>query len=167
MRNWIMMFLVFLMMGMTGCTSLEPQPTQPEPPGLVFQYNGVEIAMAAQAAPVLEALGEPKSCTEEPSCLFEGMDKTYYYGSFYMVTSPAPDGERIYSLWFADDSVETPEGIAIGDETAEVIEAYETNQSYDRETCGEIYFYDQGNTRLNIVTRKGTVTAVQYVAVQE
>lgn len=159
MKSWIMMIAILAMMWMTGCSSVEPRPTEPEKE-LVFRYNGTEIAMGAEAAPVLEALGEPKSCTEAPSCLFEGVDKTYYYDGFYLTTSPSPEGERIYNLWFADDSVETPEGIAIGDEAAEV------EQAYDVETCGEIYFYDQGDTRLNIVTEKGVVTSVQYISDQ-
>ena len=159
MKNWILMIAILTMMFMTGCSSLETQETEPEKE-LVFLYNGTEIAMGAEAAPILEALGEPKSCTEVPSCLFEGMDKTYYYGSFYLTTRPDPDGERISKLWFADDSVETPEGIAIGDEASEVEQAYEV------ETCGEIYFYARGDTRLNIITEKGVVTSVQYVSDQ-
>lgn len=158
MKSWILMIAILSMMLMTGCSSVDTQPTEPEQ-ALVFTYNGVDIAMMAEAAPILEALGEPKSCTEAPSCLFEGVDKTYYYGSFYMTTCPSEDGERVYNLWFADDSVETPEGIGIGDEQAEV------EQTYDVETCGEMYFYDQGDTRLNIITEKGFVTSVQYVAV--
>lgn len=159
MKSWILMIAILTMMWLTGCSSVEPQLTEPEKE-LVFLYNGTEIVMGVEAAPILEALGEPKSCTEEPSCLFEGVDKTYYYDGFYILTSPSPDGERIQKLWFADDSVQTPEGIAIGDEAAEVMEAYEV------ETCGEIYFYDQGDTRLNIVTEKGVVTSVQYVSDQ-
>ena len=159
MKSWILMIAILTMMLMTGCSSVEPQVTEPEKE-LVFLYNGTEIAMGAEAAPILEALGEPKSCTEAPSCLFEGVDKTYYYGSFYLLTSPAPDGERIYKLWFAEDCVETPEGIAIGDEAAEVAQTYEV------ETCGEIYFYDRGDTRLNIITEKGVVTSVQYISDQ-
>jgi len=157
MKSWILMIAILAMMWLTGCSSVEAQPTEPEKE-LVFLYNGMEIAMGVEAAPVLEVLGEPKSYTETPSCLFEGVDKTYYYDGFYLTTSPSPEGDRIRKLWFADDSVQTPEGIAIGDEAAEVVEAY------DVETCGDVYFYDRGDTCLNIITRKGIVTSVQYVS---
>lgn len=157
MKSWILMIAIFLMMFMTGCSSVEPQLTEPEKE-LVFLYNGTEIPMGVEAAPILEALGEPKSYTEAPSCLFEGTDKTYCYGGFYLTTSPSPEGEWIQSLWFADDSVQTPEGITIGDEVSEV------EQAYDMKICDEVYYYDQGDTCLNITTRKGVVTAVHYVS---
>lgn len=44
----------------------------------VFTYKGIGIEMNAHADGILEALGEPKRYTEENSCAFEGMDKTYY-----------------------------------------------------------------------------------------
>lgn len=156
MRNWLMMAVIFAMMYFTGCSNLEPRIPEPE---LAFSYEGVKIPMAAPAAPVLEALGEAQSCTEEPSCLFEGMDRTYCYGGFYLTTSPSAQGEQITGLWFADTTVQTPEGIAIGDEIDEVLRVY------DPEERGDAYICDQGNTRVLILTREGIVTSVQYLMV--
>lgn len=158
MRNWLMMVAIFAMMYFTGCSNLEKRIPQPAPE-LVFFYEDVKIPMAVPAAPVLEALGEAESCTEQPSCLFEGMDRTYCYGSFYLTTGPSAQGEQITGLWFADDTVQTPEGIAIGDEAAEILSAYETD------TRGDAYICDQGSTRLLILTREGVVTSVQYLMV--
>ena len=59
--------------------------------GYVFNYNGTKIAMHADAAPIIAALGEPKSCTEEASCAFTGLDKTYFFtrneSGSYLVTN--------------------------------------------------------------------------------
>ena len=61
-------------------------PAAPAAESYVFNYNGVAIPMNANAADILAQLGEPKSYTEEASCAFEGLDKTYYFGSFYLQT---------------------------------------------------------------------------------
>lgn len=158
MRNYLMMIGVFAIMCFTGCANLKPQVPQPEPE-LVFFYEDIRIPMAAEAAPILAELGQAKSCTETPSCLFEGMDRTYCYGSFYLTTSPKAQGEQITGLWFADDTVETPEGISIGDAAGEVLQVYEARSD------GDAYTLDQGNTRLQILTEAGIVTGVRYLAV--
>ena len=59
-------------------------PTQPDASSWKYTVQGVDILMHADAAPILEALGEPVSYTEEASCAFSGLDKTYYYGGFYL-----------------------------------------------------------------------------------
>ena len=82
--------------------------------GFCFVYNGAEITLHAPAEPIVEALGEPKKYTESPSCAFDGLDKTYFYGSFYMDTYPVDGNDFVYGWWFADDSVATQEGIYIG-----------------------------------------------------
>ena len=160
MRNYLLMMGVFAIMWLTGCANLEPQVSAPERE-LVFFYQGVEIPMAAEAVPVLTELGQAKSITQTPSCLFEGVDKTYCYGSFYLTTSPAPEGERITGLWFADDTVQTPEGISLGDDAEQIRDAYGVGSQGDAVTI------DQGNTRLQILTEDGVVTSVQYLAVEE
>ena len=157
MRNYLMMMAVFAIMCFTGCANLEPQFHQPEQE-LVFSYENIRIPMAAEAAPILAELGQAKSCSETPSCLFEGMDRTYCYGSFYLTTSPTSRGEQVTGVWFADDTVETPEGISIGDDAAEIMDVYKAQND------GDTYILDQGNTRLQILTEEGIVTAVQYLA---
>ena len=66
-------------------------PTQPDAGSWKYAVRGVEIMMHAEAAPILAALGEPVSYTESASCAFTGLDKTYYYGGFYLETYPLND----------------------------------------------------------------------------
>lgn len=128
-----------------------------------FSYQQTEIRMHENAATILELLGEPVSYTEQTSCAFDGVDKTYCYGSFYISTYPDEDGDRIQALWFADDTVTTQEGIKIGDTKAQVEEAY--GGEWDSST-GQMIL--QGSTsKLSILLTEGIVTSIQYEAIFE
>ena len=56
--------------------------------GFVFISGDVQIVIDAEAEPIVEALGEPKSYFEAASCAFEGLDKIYTYGGFEVNTYP-------------------------------------------------------------------------------
>lgn len=128
-----------------------------EADGLAFVYNGTTIQPNALAEPILSALGEPKSYTEETSCAFDGLDKTYFYGSFYLQTYPAADGDRVFCLWLVDDTVTTPEGVYIGSTEQQVKDAY-------GEDClnGSSCIVTQGDCKLTIVLTDGAVSSIVY-----
>lgn len=126
-----------------------------------FVHEGMEISMHAPAAELLSALGEPKNYTESPSCAFEGLDKTYYFGSFYLSTYPDKDGDRISGLWFADDGVSTPEGIAIGSTREEVEAAYGT-EAFNGTNA---WYLKKDDCKLTIILIEDRVGSVQYEAV--
>lgn len=131
--------------------------------GYEFAYNGTTIAMSADAAPIVTALGEPKKYTEEASCAFTGMDKTYYYGGFYLQTYPMGDKDFVYSVWLADDSVSTQEGAYIGMSQSAVEGIYGT-EGYNG-TNG--YILTKGKSTLTIILTDGVVSSIQYDAVVE
>lgn len=135
--------------------------TAPESEDYVFTYNGMDVVMNAPAEDIIAALGEPKSYTEEPSCAFVGMDKTWFFGSFYLQTYPMEDVDYIYCLWIVDDSVETPEGIYIGADQAAVENAY--GAEYFNGT--NAYVITGENTRLTIILDNGVVSSIQYDAI--
>lgn len=135
--------------------------TEPATDDYVFTYKGTDIVMNAPAANIIAALGEPKSYTEENSCAFIGMDKTYFFGSFYLQTYPMDEVDYIYCLWIVDDSVETPEGIYIGASQADVEAAYGT-ESYNGTNA---YVITGENSRLTIILDNGVVSSIQYDAV--
>lgn len=134
--------------------------TAPEAVGFAVTFRGVEIALGTPMEPVLAALGEPMSYTEQTSCAFEGLDKTYYYGSLYIQTNPAPEGDRIAAVWFADDSVATAEGVHIGADRAAVERAY-------GEFSGDACTLDKDGQRLMILLENGAVSSIQYTLAQE
>jgi len=133
----------------------------PSEGGFVFTYNGTDIAMNVPAADILSALGEPKSQTEEPSCAFDGMDKTFYFGSFYLATYPMTDGDYVYSVWLVDDSVATAEGIYIGSPEADVEKAYGA-ENYNGSNA---YIVTKGDSKLTVLIEGGVVSSIQYDAI--
>ena len=138
-------------------------PTQPDASSWKYNVQGVDIMMHAEAAPILEALGEPVSYTEEASCAFSGLDKTYYYGGFYLQTYPLEDADYIFSAWLVDDSSTTPEGIYIGASQAEVEAAY----GADSFNGSNAYILKGTTSTLTIILEDGKVSSIQYDAVIE
>lgn len=126
-----------------------------------FVYNGTKIALFAPAEPIIDALGEPKNYTESPSCAFNGMDKTYFYGSFYMDTYPMDGKDYVYGWWFADDSVSTGEGIYIGATQAEVEKAYGAD-SFNGDNA---YAVTKNDGTLTVIVEEGVVTSIQYAII--
>ena len=128
-----------------------------------FTYKGAEIKLSQPVAPILEKLGEPMKYTESASCAFEGLDKSYYYGSFYLETYPQGEEDFVYGWWFADDTVTTPEGIYIGSAKADV------DAAYGAENFNGTNSYDikDGNGKLTIILENDVVTSIQYNLIVE
>lgn len=146
--------------GETTPAQTEAPETVPAGEEYVFTYNGTDIVMNAPAADIISALGEPKSYTEETSCAFDGLDKTWFYGSFYLQTYPLDGADYIYCLWIVDDSVETPEGIYIGASQAEVEAAY----GAEHFNGSNAYVLTGANTRITIILENDVVSSIQYDA---
>ena len=138
-------------------------PGKTDPSSWKYTVRGVDVMMNAEAAPVLEALGEPVSFTEEASCAFTGLDKTYNYGGFFLQTYPIGEKDYIYSVWLMDDSSTTPEGIYIGATQAEVESAYGS----DGFNGSNAYIMPGTTSTLTIIITDGIVSSIQYDAVVE
>ena len=136
-------------------------PVTPDANSWKYTVRGVDVMMNAEAAPVLEALGEPVSYTEEASCAFDGLDKTYYFGGFYLQTYPQNDVDYVYSVWLVDDSSTTPEGVYIGASQAEVEAAY----GAEGFNGSNAYIMTGTTSTLTILVENGVVTSIQYDAV--
>ena len=132
-------------------------------PGYSFTVSGVKVEMGALAKDVIDAIGGTPSYTEETSCAFEGLDKTYGYGGYYITTYPDGDKDYIYSAWFVDDSVTTAEGIYIGSTKAEVEAAYGADCFDDAGSAT----LSKGNTELIIILEDDAVVEIQYQAIVE
>lgn len=154
-RISIFLLVAVMLVGLAGCGSADPDPQKGS---LSFTYNGIKILLGAEAAPIIDALGEPRSYTEEPSCAFDGMDKTYYYGSFYLSTYPMDGKDHVYNLWFADDGAATNEGIRIGSSQPQVEEAYGKDCSNGTNS----FVLTKGQSRLVILIEDGLVSSVRY-----
>ncbi|HHY81696.1 MAG TPA: lipoprotein [Clostridiales bacterium] len=153
---------LIIVLVLAGCSSGKPVQGDIQNTRFVFEYNGVEIPVNTDAAPVIEALGEPLDYFEAESCAFQGLDKTYYYSGFELTTYPKDDDtDYISTIYFQDDSVSTPEGICIGSSAEDVIKAY--GEDY---TGGEgSYVYTLGDSTLTFVTENDVVVSITYQAI--
>lgn len=149
-----------MLFGLAGCG---PADNDLQEDTFSFTYNGIKITLGAEAAQIIDALGEPRSYTEEPSCAFDGMDKTYYYGSFYLSTYPVDGKDYVYDLWFADDGAATDEGIRIGSSRSQVEDAY-GKEGFNGTNS---FVLTKGQSKLVILVEEGTVSSVRYEVILE
>ena len=128
------------------------------PKGYVFEYNGVKIGMDMEAAPIISALGEADSYFEAPSCAFEGLDKTYSYGSFEIDTYEQNGKDYISTVFFCDDLIETPEGVCLFETKADMINAY--GEGY-KEEFGMLV-YEKDGMKLKFILEGDEITSIEY-----
>ena len=137
--------------------SAQEQET-PSYKGYAYIYNDVVIEIDADAAPIIEALGEADSYFESPSCAFEGIDKMYTYGSIEVDTYPMEDKDYISSIIFKDDSITTLEGVGIGDSFDKVKEVYGEDGTGE----GGMMVYEKDAVKLCFIIQDDTVAAIEY-----
>lgn len=159
-RVSVLFLAAILLLSMAGCGSTDINPQEEN---FSFTDNGVKITLGAEAAPIIDALGEPKSYTEEPSCAFDGMDKTYYYGSFYITTYPLDGKDYIFTLWFADDGVATDEGIRIGSAQSLVEDAY-GKECFDGTNS---FTMTKEQSKLVVLMEDEKVSSIRYEVIPE
>lgn len=127
----------------------------------VFKTEKAEISVGAEAAPILKALGTPKSTFEQDSCAYQGKDKVYQYDGFDICTYPVKGKDYISAVYLMDDTAVTPEGIKIGSTKQEVLNAY--GNEYTEEFG--VYRYTAGSTQLSIYTTNQVVDSIEYLVI--
>ncbi|MCM1193078.1 MAG: hypothetical protein NC123_13270 [Butyrivibrio sp.] len=183
MKKWIGILLAACMLLMTGCGDSErvidgevsnapggasqtagdsagtqSGGSQAAAKGYVFQYNGVTVSVDEDMAVVLEGLGEARDYFEAASCAFEGLDKTYTYGSFVIETYPQGEKDYVSTIILKDDAVSTAENISIGSTLTDVTNAYGTDYTEQ----GSMLVYYKDGMKLCILVENDTVTSIQY-----
>jgi hypothetical protein len=131
--------------------------------GFTFVYDRTVIPMNVDAAPIVEALGEPVDYFEAASCAFQGLDKQYYYNGFELGTYPKGTQDFVSYVNIQDDTVSTDQGIALGSTLEELLAAY--GEDYTQK--GTSYVYKKGETKLTFIVEEGTVTQITYGAIVE
>lgn len=172
MKKVVTFLAVFcLLMNLAACSgNQDPVKTEPQnnetqgsapvgdPNAFYFTYEGTEIRLHADMAPILEKLGKPKKYTESASCAFEGLDKTYTFDSFVIQTYPQGDKDYVYCFWFVDDFAQTNEGIKIGDSQDKVETAY----GADAFNGSNAYTLTKGDGVFTVIIKDGVVSSIQY-----
>ena len=160
--------LACLMLLFAGCqgnptTGGDNSNSQSQASSYNFTYKGTKITLHAPAEPIIQALGDPVSYTESASCAFDGLDKSYYYGSFYLETYPKDGKDYVYGWYFKDDSVATEKGISIGATKEAVTKAY-GNEGFNGSNA---WVLKDGGGTLTIILDKDAVSSIQYAIVVE
>lgn len=127
--------------------------------GYVFKTGNIEIEIEAEAKPYIDALGEPKSYYEAPSCAFGDLDKIYTYNGFEINTFSTDGKDYVSTIILNDDSVSTKEGIFIGDSADKVKEIYGT----DMQENDNAIVYKKGNMKLCFFIEDDVVESIQYL----
>ena len=127
--------------------------------GYIFSHNDVDFTVDMEVSAVIEALGEPTSYYEVPSCAFEGMEKIYDYSSFEITTYEVEDVDYIANIYLKDDLVSTPEGISLFMTSADLTETY----GDDYQVAEGQYVYTKDNTKLIVIVNSDLeIISIQY-----
>ncbi len=125
--------------------------------GYAFIYQDVVIEMDADAAPIVEKLGEANSYFEAPSCAFEGIDKMYTYGSFELDTYPMENKDYVSAVIFKDDAIATPEGVGVGDTAEKMTEIYGEGTLENGMTV-----YEKDGMKLCFILQEESIVSIEY-----
>lgn len=150
--RWIALLLCLF--ALTGCAkSSKVEPSKQ----FKVQRAQTEIALGAPAAPILEALGAPFGYAESKSGIYSGVEKTYRFSGLKLRTYQSEDGDRILGMLITDKSLQTTEGVAIGDSADRVRECYGQDAIQD-DHC----VIRSGSGRMVLMLKNNVVTAIQY-----
>ena len=97
------------------------------------------------------------------ACAFDGLDKTYFYGSFYLSTYPQNGKDYVFNVWFVEDGIATEEGICIGNSQAEVEKIGGTDCFRSSNTYTQV----KKNSKMTIILTNGLVSSIQYETIVE
>lgn len=129
-----------------------------------FHAGEVSILPRMEAAPVLEALGEPAFYFSADSCAYQGKDEYYKYSGFE-ITVNTPEGVPVITaITVVDDTIRVPFAngtLAIGDSAEklyEVLGVQPGQEQYDLHSSG---------VHLQVAVKDGRVSAILFLAPEE
>lgn len=129
----------------------------------VFQIDNISIPMHAEAAPILEQLGNPSNYFEAEACAFPGLEKVYTFSGFDIYTYEKDDVDYIASVVLTDDTVATSEGVYLFSNGDEVFETY--GEDYTQDLVS--YTYEDTNAQLVFLIEDEEVTSIEYIGTIE
>ena len=126
---------------------------------LYVVLDGVSFGVMDEADPVTDALGEPRTKTEMPSCAHQGSDIYWFYDGFELMMNEIDGVNYITGIALKDDLVATQQGVRIGMSIEEAIGLL--GDGY--ENSGSVYRYRSGPALLSLNTDPdGTVSDIQF-----
>jgi len=138
----------------------EEKPAASGGKGYVFENDGITIGVDVDMAPIADALGEPKSIFEEPSCAAQGTAYLYTYPGFTVNTYPDGETNLVGYITLKDDTVATPEGIDLSKTRDDVIAAYGDNYEEDDKKIS----YSKDGMTLNFIFSGDDLASIEYTS---
>ena len=133
------------------------------PGGAVFCFNYEGVDIIPGEAFDASVLPEAASVYEVPSCALVGTDNLYNYETFEVTAFNEGNGEFVYSIYFIDPNLTTPEGLAIGDDLAKAVSLY--GETYTESDASVVF--TKGRTELALILQEGTIVSIEYRMVTE
>lgn len=149
--------LVIIILLMCGCMNkVNEKENLEKEESYIFSYNGIDIELGSIFS--TEKYGKEDEYSEIESCAFDGLDKTYRYSNYEITTYPDGNKDRIYSIYFLDDSVKTKEGIKINDTLEDMVNMYGNNY----EKLDNLYIYHKNNTNIRFIIENNIIISIEY-----
>lgn len=127
--------------------------------GYIFKIKDTEFIIGEDPTEKINSLEAASDSFSAPSCAMQGEDKIYTYSGFTLtVHSENGDvGNKLTSILFTDDSVQTKEGLVIGQTRKETEKLYGKRKKKENE-----YIYKKGRMELSVVFEEDKVVSIEY-----
>ena len=118
-------------------------------PGIKFDYENI--------------VGKEPKISTVAGCALYGFDHVYTYDDIEIVANinEEENYELIYSVYFLNENVSTPEGIHIGSTVSELIDTY--GENYDE--FNGVYTYNGVGLYMQVQTKDNIITSIEYIMV--
>lgn len=156
----VVLMSVFMLVGCGGGSGTSTNVDTPKE-GFEFVVNSTTVKMNQDTSEVLSSLGKEISYFEAPSCAFDGLDKTYTYAGYQLITYPNGNKDYVNSIVLKDDTVTTKEGLYIGGSKSSV----ETTYGTDFEDVNGAYVYTKGDSKLEFIFNGDVIASITYTAI--
>ena len=127
--------------------------------GYIFKVKDTEFIIGEDPIDKVNSLEAASDSFSAPSCAMQGEDKIYTFSGFTLTAN----GEtrvgpfKLTSILLTDDSVQTAEGLYIGQTRKDVEKLYGKQDKKENE-----YIYKKGRMELSIIFEKDKVVSIEY-----
>ncbi|MDR1117414.1 MAG: hypothetical protein LBL09_04120 [Oscillospiraceae bacterium] len=119
---------LFCAFSLSGCGESDETPAGDAPgfgkSDLYLVIGGTKYYCDRDINDIISTFGEDYEYSEAISCAYDGLDKTYGYGDFEVLTYPDGDKDYVQEIYVFGGSAQTSKGIKLGDSKDDVTELY-------------------------------------------
>lgn len=162
-KRAILLIICFLMALFSACGGPDENKDGIREEDLLFAINEKAFSLGGDVKPLLDELGEDYELSEAPSCLYEGMDKSFEYDGISIYTYPLDGKDIIDEIQLNGKQYKTGRDISVGDTLEDITAAY--GEDYVEE--GDVITYrlntdDIKSPCIYFIMRDGVVESISY-----